>query len=300
VTVDDPEVKPLLAAMKEVDRAALGFTPIEGTAKMRLQSQRRGYDGKLHIYGKTSHTIAFRRAPEGYQWIHEQETHEGPRWEQTVEGVFRESVTLRHETERASGTQTNALRIFYSGPDSALSGRELTLAEVRPVLERWKDAPVEPKPPDTSGFQVPEPFLPMMAVLALLGCVLALMAGVVASLLLLLLVGLLAGLIAAGVVSASVVIGVLRRSVSTGFRALFFQIGGGLGLILGSLGAWVFILLAKLPMDSVQPWVIGPLLGLLFGLLAAWMFNFAWGRSVEWIARKLPGKKVVEVEGEEV
>ena len=126
----------------------------------------------------------------------------------------------------------------------------------------------------------------------------AIIVGSVGALLLLLTVGLLAGLIAAGVVSASVVIGVLRRSVSTGFRALFFQIGGVFGLIAGSLGAWVFIVLAKLPMTSVQPWVIGPLVGIAFGLLAAWMFNFAWGRSVEWIARKLPRRKVVEVEGE--
>jgi hypothetical protein len=139
-----------------------------------------------------------------------------------------------------------------------------------------------------------------VAAWTLVACVFAVIIGSVAAFLLLVTVGLLAGLIAAGVFSSSVVIGVLRRSVSTGFRALFFQIGGGLGLILGSLGAWLFILLAKSPMDSVQPWVIGPLLGLLFGLLAAWMFNFAWGRSVEWIARKLPGKKVVEVEGEEV
>jgi hypothetical protein len=140
----------------------------------------------------------------------------------------------------------------------------------------------------------------ILAVLAILAaCVFAVIVGGVGALVLLLTVGLLAGLIAAGVVSASVVIGVLRRSVSTGFRALFFQIGGVFGLIVGSLGAWVFILLAKLPMDSVQPWVIGPLLGVVFGLLAAWMFNFAWGRSVEWIARRLPGKKVVELEGEQ-
>ena len=132
----------------------------------------------------------------------------------------------------------------------------------------------------------------------LAACVFAVIIGSVAALLLLLTVGLLAGLIAAGVVSASVVIGVLRRSVSTGFRALFSQIGGVFGLIVGSLGAWTFILLAKLPMDSVKPWVIGPLVGIAFGLLAAWMFNFAWGRSVEWIARKLPGKKVVDVASE--
>jgi hypothetical protein len=129
---------------------------------------------------------------------------------------------------------------------------------------------------------------------------LALVVGTVAALVLLVTTGLLVGLIAAGLVSASVVVGVLRRSVSTGFRALFLQIGGVFGLIMGALGAWVFILLAKLPMESMKPWVVGPLTGSVFGLLVAWMFNFAWGRSVEWIARKLPGRRTVDVEGQKV
>jgi len=36
-TVDDPEVKPLLAAMKVVDRTALGVSAIEGYAQMMLE-----------------------------------------------------------------------------------------------------------------------------------------------------------------------------------------------------------------------------------------------------------------------
>ena len=135
-----------------------------------------------------------------------------------------------------------------------------------------------------------------MLIAFLLACAVALVLGTLAALVLLVMLGLLAGLIAAGMVSASVVIGVLKRSVTMGFRALFLQIGGVVGLIIGSLSAWLFVLLAKLPMHSVGPWVIGPLVGVVFGLLAAWMFNFAWGRSVEWIARKLPTWKTVEVE----
>jgi hypothetical protein len=88
----------------------------------------------------------------------------------------------------------------------------------------------------------------------------------------------------------------LRRSATTGFRALLFQFGGAIGLVMGSLGAWVFILLAKLPMDSVKPWVIGPLVGVLFGLLAAWMFNLRLGTNRRMDCTKLPGKKTVEVE----
>jgi hypothetical protein len=141
-----------------------------------------------------------------------------------------------------------------------------------------------------------EPWTLLVLLAFMFACALALVAGTIAALVLLVMLGLLAGLIAAGMVSASVVIGVLRRSATTGFRALFFQFGGAIGLIMGSLGAWVFIVLAKLPTNSVGPWVIGPLVGVAFGLLAAWMFNFAWGRTVEWIARRLPGKKTLEVE----
>lgn len=157
----------------------------------------------------------------------------------------------------------------------------------------------DPPPPDHYE-EAFNPFLFLMLIAFLLACVVALGVGTMAALVLLVMAALLAGLIAAGMVSASVVVGVLRRSVTTGFRALFLQVGGVLGLLMGSLGAWLFILLAKLPTHSVTPWVIGPLLGVVFGLLAAWMFNFAWGRSVEWIARRLPGKKTMEVETEKM
>ena len=223
LTADDPEVKPLLAAMEEVDRAAIGFAPIEGAGKIQLDESRGGHRVAMRVEGGTSRIIHFRRERSGYRWI--------------AAPVNRED----HQEQ------------FWA-----------------------------------------------VAVWILATCVFAVIVGTVAALLLLVTVGLLAGLIAAGVVSASVVIGVLRGSVRTGFRALFFQIGGVFGLIVGALGGWTFILLAKLPLNSIQPWLIGPFLGVLFGLLAAWMFNFAWGRSVEWIARKLPGKKVVEVEGERV
>jgi hypothetical protein len=101
----------------------------------------------------------------------------------------------------------------------------------------------------------------------------------------------LAGLIAGGIISASVVTGVFQRSVSSGFRALFLQVGTVLGLIAGAVGAMIFIWLAKIPSDSLAPWIIGLVAGLLWGLLSACLFNFAWGRVVDWISTKVQRRK---------
>jgi len=129
-----------------------------------------------------------------------------------------------------------------------------------------------------------EPFALIMLAILLAACFLALLLGIFAALVL-------AGFITAGIISASVMTAVLKRSVSSGFRALFLQIGGVLGLITGAVGAMLFIWLAKIPSDSPQPWIIGLLAGLLWGVLSACLFNFAWHRIVEWIAAKLPRRK---------
>src|SRR5437867_10662675 len=63
VTLDDPRVKPLLFAMEQVDRAAMGFTPVTEDAKIGLEDKGRGYDAMLHVDGKTSRTVAFRKTP---------------------------------------------------------------------------------------------------------------------------------------------------------------------------------------------------------------------------------------------
>ena len=128
------------------------------------------------------------------------------------------------------------------------------------------------------------PVLSGMLLLFLLICFLALLLGIFTALVL-------AGFITAGIISASVMTAVLKRSVSSGFRALFLQIGGVLGLATGAVGAMIFIWLAKIPSDSPQPWIIGLIAGLAWGLLSACLFNFAWHRIVGWIAAKLPRRK---------
>src|SRR5688572_12696660 len=82
VSFEDPKVQPLLRAVNEVDRAALGFTPLTTNAQLRLETGKRAnYDAMLHVHGETSRTIAFRKIPGGYRWIAEQEIHTGPGWE---------------------------------------------------------------------------------------------------------------------------------------------------------------------------------------------------------------------------
>ena len=141
--------------------------------------------------------------------------------------------------------------------------------------------PVEPSDPEFVDFD-----FGLWAILLtfLVVCLLGLLLGVFAALVL-------AGFITAGIISASVMTAVLKRSVSSGFRALFLQIGGVLGLVTGAVGAMLFIWLAKIPSGSPQPWIISLTAGLVWGVLSALLFNFAWHRIVEWIAAKLPRRK---------
>jgi hypothetical protein len=139
VSRDDPRVKLMLEATSRVDRQALGFTPISPDATIRLElGQRQGYDAMLHIGGKTSRTIAFRSVGSVYEWIGEQEIFEGPRKYKTTDGEFQESITLNYDKVPISGFPVNQLSVGYSGEDPALTWpRQLSLEDVRPILNRW-------------------------------------------------------------------------------------------------------------------------------------------------------------------
>lgn len=141
VSKDDERLKPLWAAIDRVDRKSLGFTPISPNARIRLEGKQRwgsDYDAMLHIYGETSRTIAFRRVGQGYEWIGEQEIHEGPKDYRTVDGTFKESISITYETQHVSGAPLNTVFVQYFGDDPGLAhGRDLTLADVAPVLREW-------------------------------------------------------------------------------------------------------------------------------------------------------------------
>jgi hypothetical protein len=137
---DDPRVAELLAVVAAAQHTALGFTRIDTNCVFKLEIARRGgaYDRMLHIYGKTSRTLAFRQTLRGWRWIHEQEIFEGPRDYTNVDGTFRESICLTYERERVAHWRTNQLNISYSGDDLQLAHpRELILADVLPVLAAW-------------------------------------------------------------------------------------------------------------------------------------------------------------------
>lgn len=142
VCVDDPRVVELMVAARAIDRAALGFSPIDRTAEFRLEScPRAGYDAMLHVDGRTNRTIAFRRGATSYELIGEQETFEGPAEYDTVDGRFHEAVTITFEKVPLSGVPLNSIDIHYRGDDHRLLDLDLrdqlSLHEVRPVLVKW-------------------------------------------------------------------------------------------------------------------------------------------------------------------
>lgn len=139
VSWSDPRLAPMLKAIEVVDRASLGFTPIDRSSSVRLEScPRAGYDAMLHIYGKTSRTIAFRKTPDGYKWIHEQETHTGPKTYKSVDGTFHEEIVVTYGIEPVSGHAPNKLHVEYWGEDPRLRAhRPLSLEQVRPIIAEW-------------------------------------------------------------------------------------------------------------------------------------------------------------------
>ncbi len=139
VSVSDQRVQSLLKVAADFDRASYGFSPLPTSGRVSLESKpRSGYDAMLHLGGKTSRTIAFRKNTIGYSWIGEQEMFEGPKMYKSVDGTFHEEVTLTFEKEHVSGVPLNKLNVSYMGEDSRLAGRvDLSLRDVKPILKEW-------------------------------------------------------------------------------------------------------------------------------------------------------------------
>jgi hypothetical protein len=141
VSLSDPRIKPLLDAVAAVDRASLGFTPIRADVNVTWERRpRRDYDQMLHIYGRTSRTIAFRKAASGFRWIGEQEIYTGPRTYESVDGKYREQITVTYEIEPVAthGYPLKQLLITYHGEDPRLRKPiGLSWDEIRPILREW-------------------------------------------------------------------------------------------------------------------------------------------------------------------
>jgi len=143
-TMESATMQPFIAAMDEIDRASLGFTPIPSDATIRIERalrNKRGYDVMLHIYADTSRTVAFTEEHGAYRWIGEQEIHEGPRRYESVDGAWNEFVVIEYYTVPILGAPSpvNRLHVFYEGDDPRLWGKaNLTLEYVQPILEEWR------------------------------------------------------------------------------------------------------------------------------------------------------------------
>lgn len=88
--------------------------------------------------GRPYATIAFRKTPEGYKWIHEQEAYTGPKTYTNVDGTFHEQIVVTYGTEAVSGHALNKLQVEYWGEDSRLPANQpLTLEQVRPIITEW-------------------------------------------------------------------------------------------------------------------------------------------------------------------
>lgn len=285
VLLSDSKVQPFLDAMERVDRASLGFTPVTTNAAIKLEvASGRAYDAMLHVYGATSRTISFRKTESGYRWTGEQEVYQGPKWYQTVDGTFREFMVIEYQTERINGIPTNQLYIRYTGSDTNLTEREFTLAEVRPILEKWSATPVEPWPGYIDG--APD-FAPLLFVGFMLA---ALAAGALALIVGLITLAIAAALLAAGILSTALLVGALRRSVSAGVRTLFILIGAVLGMAGGAIATSAFNWMATVDWNSPFRWMAGVSIGLLVGILFAWLFNKVWTRIAQALTRKLEQK----------
>ena len=147
VSLSDPRIKPLLDAIAAVDRTSLGFTPIQPDAKVTWERRpRRDYDQVLHIYGRTSRTISFRKTNSGFRWTGEQEIYTGPHTYDSVDGKYREQITITYKIESVA-TENYPLKqllIRYHGEDPRLRMRgslrkrdSLSWGDVRPILREW-------------------------------------------------------------------------------------------------------------------------------------------------------------------
>ncbi len=139
VSMDDPRIQPLIKAAAQFERGRYGFTPLPTKAEVHWEAKpTKNYDTMLHIYSKTSRTVAFKKTPTGYKWIGEQETFRGPKQYKSPDGTLYEQIVLTYETEPVSGYPVNKLNITYFGEDSRLAKYNITLDDIRPILKEWK------------------------------------------------------------------------------------------------------------------------------------------------------------------
>lgn len=137
VPIDDPSLKPF-ANMYLVDRAQYGFSPLPKNAKVHIEKHPKcyrdcGYDALVHIYGKPSRYVSFKKENGNYKWVGEQEVCSGPREFRTVNGRFNEYLVITYAQDEAG--QLDGLHISYRSPEDPMGLKQLSVAEAKRTLK---------------------------------------------------------------------------------------------------------------------------------------------------------------------
>jgi len=98
-------------------------------------------------------------------------------------------------------------------------------------------------------------------------------------------------LVTFGIMSSSVAVGFLRRRPTSGFRALFVQLGAVAGIPCGIGATWLVSWLAHSHWSTALRLLVGSVCGLACGVAVALLFNFAWGRIAGWLLRRYERRK---------
>jgi len=158
VEYNDHRLTPLWDAVNVVtQRSSWGFSAIETNADIRLEGPSDNYDAMLHIYYKTSRTIAFRKNGSKYRWIGEQEIHTGPRKYKTVDGMLNEQIIVTYEVESISGHPLNKVNVSYywAENENERYSNDLSLEAAQELITQWHNE-AQHAPPEGRG-EAPRP-----------------------------------------------------------------------------------------------------------------------------------------------
>lgn len=130
--MNDKRFAPFWEALSKIDRDKLGFTPIAPDARVEVGGTTGETDVILQIYGDTSRTVTFKKVGNSYEWIHEQEIHEG-------KDKWTEEIVVEYQTENIDGIPLNTIWIDYRGRDVWKTSQDgLTLKDIQPIIEEWR------------------------------------------------------------------------------------------------------------------------------------------------------------------
>jgi len=95
-----------------------------------------------------------------------------------------------------------------------------------------------------------------------------------------------AGLVSFGVLSASLLAGIYKRSFQTGFKVFMLTGGGVAGLLIGAAGSFVAARVFHMSVSDAEAALYGGLAGVVGGIIAGWISFFI----IKWFVLFVKGK----------